>query len=78
MDDFLDVIKRDQQIQIKIGDILDIYNELPLKYQSNIGYDTLIQIDILKELLNLMGSTIVDVDIKLKMKNIRTKYLKNK
>ena len=33
---------------------------------------------ILKELLNLMGSTIVDIDKKLERKISRTKYLESK
>ena len=38
--------------------MLDKYNRLPYKYQSKIGYDTLIQNVILKELINIMGTTI--------------------
>ena len=37
MDDFIDVVKRDPQVQMKIKDILDKYNRLPYKYQSKIG-----------------------------------------
>ena len=52
--------------------------KLPCKYQSKIGYDTLIQNVILKELINIMGTTITDLDIELKMKISRIKYLENK
>ena len=48
--------------------MLDRYNRLPYNYQSKIGYDTLIQDVILKELINIMGTTITDIDIELKMK----------
>ena len=51
---------------------------LPYRYQSKIGYDCLIQNIILKELLNIMGGTITDLDIELKMKISRIKYLENK
>ena len=68
MNDFINVIKRDPQVQIKIKDILDKYNRLPYKYQSKIGYDTLIQNVILKEMINLMDTTKVDIDIELKLK----------
>ena len=37
MDDFVNVIKRDPQAQIKITDILYKYNRLPYNYQSKIG-----------------------------------------
>ena len=61
--DFVNVIRKDPKVRIKIDDMLDRYNRLPPKYQSKIGYDTLIQNIILKELINIMGSTITDSDI---------------
>ena len=42
MDDFINVIKKDPQVQIKIKDTLDKHNRLPYKYQSEVGSDTLI------------------------------------
>ena len=51
---------------------------LPYKYQSKIGYDTLIQNVILKELNNIMGMTKTNLDIELKMKISRIEYLENK
>ena len=68
MDDFIHVVKRDPLVQIKTNDILDKYNRLLYKYQSKIGYDTLIQNVIHQVILNLMGATLVDRDIELKMK----------
>ena len=67
MDRFINVIKEDPQVRIKINDILARCNRLPYNYQSKIGYDTLIQSVILKEMINLMGNTIKDIDIELKM-----------
>ena len=59
--------------------MLDRYNRLPYIYQSKIGYDTLIQNFIPKHLINMMGTTITDLDIDLKMKvgsikNLESKY----
>ena len=51
---------------------------LPFKYQSEIGYDCLIQNIIPKELINIMGTTITDLDIELKMKISRIEYLESK
>ena len=51
---------------------------LPYNYQSKKGYDTLIQNIIPKELINIMGTTIFDLDIELKMKIGRMKYLESK
>ena len=52
MVDFIVVIKTDPKVQIEIKDILDIYTKLSDNYQPKIGYDTLIQKVILKELIN--------------------------
>ena len=51
---------------------------IPFKYQSEISYGCLIQNFILKELINIMGTTITDLDIELKRKISRIKYLENK
>ena len=71
MDDFIIANKRDPRVQIKRKDILDKNNRLPYICQSKIWYDTLIQIVFPKEMITLMGTTIVDTDIKLKTKNSR-------
>ena len=74
----MNVIKTDPKIQIKIKDILDENNRILLNNQMRIGYDTLIQNVILRELITLMGATIVDIDIELKTKFSRIKYLESK
>ena len=78
MDAFIIVIKKDPKMRIKINDMLDRYMRLPYKNRSKIGYDTLIQNVIFKELINIMGTTITDLDIELKMKISRIKYLESK
>ena len=77
MNDFINVIKKDPKVRIKINDMLDKYNRLPCNYQPKIGYDTLIQNVILKELLIIMGVSKTDLDIELKMKIGRIEYLEN-
>ena len=54
------------------------YNRLPPKYQSKPGYDCLIQSVILKELINMTGTTITDLDIELKKEISRNKYLESR
>ena len=78
MDDFINVFKRDPKLQITKRNILDKCNNLPLNCQSKIGYDSLIQNVILKKMINLMITIIVDIDIELKMKISRLKYHENK
>ena len=78
MDNFMKVIKKDPQERIKINNLLDRCNKLTYNYQSKIGYDTLFQNVILIELINIMGTTITDLDIEIKMKIIRIDYLESK
>ena len=58
--------------------MIDRYMRLPFNYQSKIGYDCLIQNVILKELIKIKGTTITDLDIELKMKFSRIKYLESR
>ena len=78
MDDFINVIRKDSKERNKIKNMLDRYIRLPLKYQSKIGFDSLLQNVILKELINIMGITTTDLDIKLKMKISRIEYLESR
>ena len=75
--DFVNVIRKDPKVRIRINDMLDRYNRLTYNYQSKIGYDTLIQNVVLKELINMLGTTLSDLDREIKMKHSRTKYLES-
>ena len=46
--------------------MLDSYMSLPYDFRSRIGYNSLIQNVIFKELINIMAMTINDLDIELK------------
>ena len=61
MEDFIKAIKN-------INIMLDRYCSLPYEFQSKIGYNSLIQNVILKELINIMSLIIIDLDIELKLK----------
>ena len=67
-DVFIKAIKKDLKIQNEINNMLDRYMSLPYDFQSRIGYKSLIQNVILKELINIMSLIIIDLDIELKMK----------
>ena len=75
---FINVIEKDPQVRLKLNIMSDRYDRLPYNYQSKIGYDTLIENKILKELINNMGTNITDIDIELEMKISRIKYLEKK
>ena len=78
MDAFINVIKNDPFICIKINNMLDRYNRLTYDHKIEIAYDNLIQDIILKELINIMSIMILDLDIELKKKISRIEYLENK
>ena len=67
MEAFVKVIKKDPRVQNNINIMLDRYMSLPHDFQSRIGYNSLIQNVILKELINIMSLIITDLDIELKM-----------
>ena len=58
--------------------MLDRYNRLPPNYQSKIGSDILFQNVIPEELVNMMARTTTDLDIELKMKISRIKFLEDR
>ena len=68
MEDFIKAIKRDPKICNKINIMLDRYLSLPYEFQSRVGYNSLIQNVILKELFNMLSLVIIDLDIELKLK----------
>ena len=78
MGSFLNVIKEDPKVRVKIKVVLDKYYRIPPNYYSKIGHDTLIQNVIPKTLINIMGPTIVHIDIELKLKISRIKILEKK
>ena len=68
MEDFIRAIERDPKICNKINIMLDRYMSLPYEFRSKIGYNSLSQNVILKELINIMSLIIIDLDIELKIK----------
>ena len=57
--------------------MVDRYNRLTYDRKIAIVYDNLIQNTILKELINIMSIMISDLDMELKLKISRIKYLKS-
>ena len=77
MDAFVNVIKKDPFVCMKINNMLDRYNRLTYDRKIQIVYDNLIQNIILKELINKMSIMISDLDMELKMKISRIEYLES-
>ena len=77
MDSFINVIKKDPFVCIKINNMLDRYNRLTYDRKIEIVYDNLIHNIILKELINIMSIMISDLDMELKMNISRINYLES-
>ena len=77
MDAFINVVKNDPFVCMKINNMLDRYNRLTYDHKVEIAYDNLIQNIILQELINIMSIMISDLDMELKMKISRIEYLEN-
>ena len=77
METFINVIKKDHFVCNKINNMLDRYNRLTYDYKTEIEYDNLIQNIILKELINIMSVMIRDLNMELKMKISKIKYLES-
>ena len=78
MEAFINVIKKDPFICMKINNMLDRYNRLTYDRKIERVYDNLIQNIILKELINIMSIMMSDLDMELKMKISKIEYLENK
>ena len=68
MENFIKAIKKDKRIRNNINIMLHRYLSLPYEFRSRIGYNSLMQNVILKELINMLCLIIVDLDIELKLK----------
>ena len=77
MEDFINVVKKDPFVCMKINNMLDRYNRLTYDCKIEIVYDNLIQNTILKEVINIMSIMISDLDMELKMKISRIKNLES-
>ena len=62
MEAFINVIKKDPFVCMKINNMLDRYNRLTYDRKDEIVYDSLLQNIILKELINIMSIMISDLD----------------
>ena len=78
MEAFVNVIKKDTFVCMKINNMLDRYNRLTYDHKIEIVYDNFIQNINLKELINIVSIIISDLDIQFKMKISSIKYLKTK
>ena len=77
MEAFINVIKKNHFVCNKFNNMLDKYNRLTYDYKIEIAYDNLIQNIILEELIHIMSLMIRDLDMELRLKISRIKYLES-
>ena len=66
------------KIQNDISNIVDKYNNQSYATKSILGKNALIQSSIYKEAINIMGDTIIDMDVEIEQKNTKISFLANK
>ena len=78
MTDFIEIIQKDTKIQNDISNIVNKYNNQSYATKSILGKNALIQSDIYKEAINILGDTIDDLDIEIEQKDNKISFLENK
>ena len=69
MEAFINVIRKDPFVCMKLNSMLYRYNRLTYDHKIEIVYDKLIQNIIFEELINIMSIMILDLDMELKNEN---------
>ena len=78
MTDFIEIIQKDSKIQNDISNIIDKYNKQSYATKSNLGENAIIQSNVYREAINIMGDTINDMDIEKEQKDNKIRFLENK
>ena len=78
MSDFIEIIQTDTKIQNDISNIIDKYNNQSYATRSKLGEIALIQSNIYKEAINIMGDTIEDMDQEIENKDNKISFLENR
>ena len=78
MAEFIEVIKKDANVQNDILQTIDKYNKESFSTRSQIGQNALIQSKVFKQAINIMGETISDMDIEIEQKDNKIQFLEDK
>ena len=78
MADFIEIIQKDTKIQNDILNIVDKYNNQSYATKSELGRNAIIQSNVYKEAINIMGDTISDMDVEIEQKDNKISFLENK
>ena len=77
MSEFIEIIKKDVNIQNDISQKIDTYNKESFSTRSQIGQNALIQSKDLKQAKNILGETISDMDLEKDQKDNKIQYLED-
>ena len=78
MTDFIEIIQKDTKIQNDTSNIIDKYNKQSYATKSKLGENAIIQSNVYREAINIMGDTINDMDIEMEQKDTKITFLENK
>ena len=78
MSEIIEIIQKDAKVQNGIAQSVQKYNTQSLQTRSILGQNALIQNNIFKEAINIMGETIHDMDVEIEDKDNKISFLENK
>ena len=78
MTEFIEIIKKDVNIQNEISHTIDKYNKESFSTRSQTGQNALIQSKVFKQAINIMGETISDMDMEIEQKDNKIQFLEDK
>ena len=78
MAEFIEMIKKDTDIQNDIPQTIDKYNKESFSTRSQIDQNALIQSKVYTQAINFMGETISDRDIELEQKDNQIQFLEDR
>ena len=78
MTEFIEIIKKNANIQIENSQTIIKYNKESFSTRSQIGQKALIQSKVFKQAINIMGETISDMDMEVERKDDKIQFLEDK
>ena len=75
---FIEIIKKDVNIQNEISQTIDKYNKESFSTRSQKGQSALIQKKVFKQAINIMVETISDLDVEIEQKDNKIQFFEDK
>ena len=78
LSEFEEIIKEDSKVQNETTQTFEEYNKESYSVPPRMGENALLQNKGFEQIINIMGSTIEDMEIEVEQKDIKIKFLENK